>query len=82
MGGDQSPGEETILDQRINALVQPKIRMSALPPKTDMEWRDGNVRFVPTADIRDDVNEKERPPLRRSLKKSSETFATLPWISE
>jgi hypothetical protein len=36
--------------------------MSALPPKADIDWRPFDVRFVPIADIRDDVNEKERPP--------------------
>ena len=36
--------------------------MSALPPKADIDEREWHVRFVPTADIRDDVNEKERPP--------------------
>ena len=36
--------------------------MSALPPKADIGTQPRDVRFVPTADIRDDVNEKERPP--------------------
>ena len=36
--------------------------MSALPPKADIRSALADVRFGPTADIRDDVNEKERPP--------------------
>jgi hypothetical protein len=28
-----------------------KFPMSALPPKADIVWRDGDVRFVPKADI-------------------------------
>jgi hypothetical protein len=36
--------------------------MSALPPKADIGTKPRDVRFVPKADIRDDVNEKERPP--------------------
>src|SRR5262249_59990737 len=49
--GDQSPGGETILNQWINAAVQAKIPMSALPPKADMEHTCRDVRFVPKADI-------------------------------
>jgi hypothetical protein len=36
--------------------------MSALPPKAHIGTQSWNVRFVPKADIPDDVNEKERPP--------------------
>src|SRR5262249_48681925 len=35
--------------------------MSALPPKADIGTQPRDVRFVPEADIRDDVKEK-RPP--------------------
>jgi hypothetical protein len=36
--------------------------MSALPPRADLVPYDRDVRFVPEAEIRDDVDEKERPP--------------------
>src|SRR5258705_9438528 len=61
---------------------------SGLPLETDIVRAGRHVSKVPTADIRDDVNEKERPPCGGLSKIVSRLHAvlaaltTLPWISE
>jgi hypothetical protein len=47
--------------------------MSALPPKADMVQHDSDVRFVPKAGIRDNVECERKTALRRSLKGPSST---------
>src|SRR6516164_782434 len=54
--------------------------MSALPPIADIDRARWDVRFVPTADIRDDVNEKERPPCG-GLSKAVRDVRYATWIS-